>query len=312
MRFGQFLRDGDVLRILDAAADGNQHLLLGDIDVARLGNHRLDVAPLRRSELPTSDDLSTTDPVRGRAFERFERARTDVDHRAWEMSQRTCVLTCPPNSWRTSFSAALLHAFDDRGRRGRKRQSSLIESPGDRSTPKCACGIKTMLPAGMTLTSALRNHFGVGVGQSVVRDLPDFAVRNAERIAHRVQLRAPTGDDSRRRSAAASILVGGGRLIRLPYRRQRRSCVRCRRRCEPLFQSSFGLQHLDQLVDRSSSRPPSSISAPVAHGGHEVVHTLYLGRGGSASCLRVMPRSDCAERTGISTDATWRMPRMPT
>ena len=45
---GQFLGDGDIVFFLDAAADGNQNVVLGDIDIACLGNDRLQIAPPRR------------------------------------------------------------------------------------------------------------------------------------------------------------------------------------------------------------------------------------------------------------------------
>ena len=46
-RFGQFLGDGDVVLLLDAAADGDQHRVLGDIDIAGFGDDGLQIATAR-------------------------------------------------------------------------------------------------------------------------------------------------------------------------------------------------------------------------------------------------------------------------
>ena len=80
-RFGQLLRDGDIVLLLDAAADGNQYRLLGDIDVAGFGNDRRQIPPPRRQRSHFGglvDDWSAG----GNALDRLERARPQIQHRA--------------------------------------------------------------------------------------------------------------------------------------------------------------------------------------------------------------------------------------
>ena len=61
---GQFLRDGHVVLFLDAAADGNQNVVLGDVDITRFGDDRLQIAPAALQERRPRADLSTTRPRR--------------------------------------------------------------------------------------------------------------------------------------------------------------------------------------------------------------------------------------------------------
>ena len=81
MRLGQFLRDSDVVFFLDAAADGNQNGVLGDVDIAGLGDDRLEITP-SRGQSADLRGLVDDDAVDGSAFQRLECAGTQVDHRA--------------------------------------------------------------------------------------------------------------------------------------------------------------------------------------------------------------------------------------
>ena len=78
---GQFLGDGDVVFFLNAAADGNQNAVLGDIDIAGFGDDRLQIATScrQRADLSRLVDDAASDSS---AFQRLERARTYGDHRA--------------------------------------------------------------------------------------------------------------------------------------------------------------------------------------------------------------------------------------
>ena len=76
-RFGQFLGDGDIVLFLNAAADRNQHRVLGDIDVASLGDDGLQIAPACGQSADFTG-LVNHAAVEGSACLRLERARTDA------------------------------------------------------------------------------------------------------------------------------------------------------------------------------------------------------------------------------------------
>src|SRR5664280_2220604 len=80
-RVGQLLSDGDVVFLLDATADGNQNSVLCNIDVARLGYDRLEIAPSCRQR-PDVRGLVDNDAIDGSAFLRLECAGTQVKDRA--------------------------------------------------------------------------------------------------------------------------------------------------------------------------------------------------------------------------------------
>ena len=149
-RFGQFLGDGDVFLLLDAASDGDQNVVLGDIDIAGFGGDGLQVTA-SGGQSANSRRLVDHRSASGSAFRRLECARTDVDHRAGREIAA---------DMRADRAAEFLaHDFERLPsmprcptRRSTYAAFSLIESPGERSTPKCACGTSTMLPGGRTLT----------------------------------------------------------------------------------------------------------------------------------------------------------------
>src|ERR1019366_60119 len=80
-RFGQLLSDDDVVFFLDATADGNQNRVLCNIDIARLGDDGLEIAPSRRHSANASG-LVNDDAIAWPAFLRLECAGTQVEDRA--------------------------------------------------------------------------------------------------------------------------------------------------------------------------------------------------------------------------------------
>ena len=90
---GQFLRHGDVIFFLDAAADGHQNAVLGDIDIARLPRRPSASSGALLSSAPTSADLSITDPPAGAFSSGLNAPGRTVTTAPDEISQRTCALT---------------------------------------------------------------------------------------------------------------------------------------------------------------------------------------------------------------------------
>ena len=81
-RLGQFLGDRDIVLLLDAAADRDQHAVLGDIDIAGFGDDGLEIAASRRQGADRGRFVDDHASGRCGLCLGFERARTDGDHRA--------------------------------------------------------------------------------------------------------------------------------------------------------------------------------------------------------------------------------------
>ena len=73
--------DGDIVLFLDAAADGNQNPVLGDVDITGFGDDRLQIAASRGQNADLGGFVDD-DAVARSAFQRLECARAHGEDRA--------------------------------------------------------------------------------------------------------------------------------------------------------------------------------------------------------------------------------------
>ena len=118
------------------------------------------------------------------------------------------------------------------------------------------------------------NQLGIGIGETVARDLPHLGVGAAQAVADRVEFGTRAGDNRRRSRCGIDLLCrgqqfGGGivsdaTLVRDVGKNPGRHCI------PPLaFISSMSLSAISSLL-------PCRISAPLPKRRHKVVVTLHL------------------------------------
>ena len=95
--------------------------------------------------------------------------------------------------------------------------------------------------ARQNLHQGLTDKFSIGVSKGFVRNLPHLSVRIANSVANGIEF-SPQPVTIAVGEAAGSIFCAQLLPTRLRNRQPLPPCARCRQRCEPLFQSSFGFQ----------------------------------------------------------------------
>ena len=113
---------------------------------------------------------------------------------------------------------------------------------------------------GNDLHQYLADHFCIGIGKRLVRDLPDLVVAGFERVADRIELAAESGDDRNGRCSGVNLLGRGDQFQRGIVGNSgfvRDVSEYAAHACNPplLFINSISLPI-------TSSRSPVSISAP--------------------------------------------------
>ena len=194
---------------------------------------------------------------------------------------------------------------------GTKAAFSLMERPGARSIPKCVWATNTMLPRGQDAsTRALRISRRWGRREPRSRFSRPPRRKRGERLANGIQVRATSGDEGGGGAVGIDLSCRGGQLRR-GIVGHAALCARCKRRCEPLVAALLWLSAVRLTSSMFSSRLPFEHLGALAQGGHEVVHALHLG-GRRRRRWRGRCPGPPRPKVGIGTEATCRMPRMPT